>query len=446
MVPITIILKTIFAITISFIPFSTCDLISPEATSTAHSTGLTLDLIHRDSPQSPSYDPSLSHSQRLTNSFLRSLKRLHYFNSQNTLASSLPDTDLVNAAGEYLLKYSLGTPPVPSLGIADTGSNLIWTQCQPCLTCFNQTLPIFTPKASSTYKKVLCKTPACTSFPGSSCSTTRGTCAYSEDYLDGSYSRGELSTDTFGLGGGKTVFSVPNVAFGCGFKNNIKFFDGGESGIIGLGGGPLSLVRQLGPLAQGKFSYCLLTVSDKSSTSRLHFGDRALVAGPGTVSTPLARKSPQTFYYATMEGISVGGQRLGFNDGPGPAQEGNIIVDSGTTLTLLPPGLYGRLREAVKRSVNLREVKDPKGVLDLCFMSREDKVRIPDVVVHFKGADVKWGQDNLLVRTSDESVCLAVLPFEGGAIYGNVAQGNFLVGYDLEARTLSFKPAQCAQS
>ncbi|GER48551.1 eukaryotic aspartyl protease family protein [Striga asiatica] len=445
MVPINIILKTIFALVISFIPLSTCDLISPEATSTTNSSGLTLDLIHRDSPQSPSYDPSLSDSQRLTNSFLRSLKRHHHFNSLNVLASSLPDTDLVNVPGEYLLKYSLGTPPVPSLGIADTGSDLTWIQCQPCLTCFNQTLPIFAPKASSTYKKVLCKTPACTSFLGSSCSTSRGTCDYSEDYVDGTYTRGELSTDTIRLGGGKTVFSVPNVVFGCGFRNNIHF-DGGESGIVGLGGGPLSLVRQLGPLAGGKFSYCLLTLSDKSNTSRLHFGDRAVVAGPGTVSTPLARKSLQTFYYATMEGISVGDQRLGFNDGPGRAREGNTIVDSGTTLTVLPPGLYGRLREAVKRSVNLRENRNHQGVLDLCFMSREDKVRIPDVVVHFKGADVKWGQDNLLVRTSDESVCLAAVAAEGDAVYGNLAQGNFLVGYDLEARTLSFKPAQCAQS
>ncbi|XP_012849648.1 PREDICTED: aspartic proteinase CDR1-like [Erythranthe guttata] len=237
----------------------------------------TVDLIHRDSPHSPYYNPSQSHYQRLTSAVQRSFNR-----------------------------------------------------CQPCIECFNQTLPIFKPKSSSTYKTIPCSDRKCKSLYETSCSRTRKNCLYTETYGDGSFTNGLLATETITLDSsdGKRV-SFPNLIFGCGFKNG-GIFDGGESGIVGLGGETASLVKQLG---EGMFSYCLIPLSDnKSSSSKLNFGDSARVSGEGVVTTPLVKKEPDTYYYLTLEGISIGSQRLGFrdhnkSDSKGNGIDGNVIIE-----------------------------------------------------------------------------------------------------------------------
>ncbi|KAL8062206.1 hypothetical protein ABFX02_02G131700 [Erythranthe guttata] len=430
-------------IIISLISISKCDASSSKS-------GFTVDLIHREySPRSPSYDPSLSPYQRLANAVQRSFDRARRFDAKRIDSKQTdPRPEIVNARGEYLIQYSIGTPPVLSLGIFDTGSDLLWTQCKPCLKCFTQKLPIFTPNASSTYRRIPCNNPKCTSLKETFCSKSgKKNCLYGENYADGSSTNGELALDTLTLASstkGKTVTS-PNIKFGCGFSNSMPF-TAGESGIVGLGGGPSSLARQL-PYARGRFAYCLVSLSDnRSNSSKLSFGARARVSGRGVVSTPMVRKDPETFYYLTMEGITIGNQRLRFDDkNPRARPEGNIIIDSGTTLTLLPFGLYDRIVTALKSSINLKEIEDPQGVLELCYYSKDDAIKMPRVTVHFRGANVDLKQDNVFVRTSETSVCLAARPVEGEAIYGNLWQVNFLVWYDLSKRTVSFKAADCGR-
>lgn len=416
-------------------------LVSIGDSTTAAAAGFTTDLIHRDSPLSPSYDPSLSPSQRIANALKRSFHRARFFKQRQSLHAP-PQSDLIYSTGAYLMKFSIGTPPLPSVAIADTGSDIIWTQCQPCFQCINQSLPIFYPKNSSTYKKIACDSSRCNSSSDTYCSRNKKGCLYSESYEDGSFTDGELAIDTFTLAssGGRGAVSLPKITFGCGF-NNGGVFSGSESGIVGLGGGKASLVRQLGRLAKGRFSYCLVSVSDHSNSSKLHFGRAS--ASKRAVVTPLVHREPETFYYLTLEGISVGNQRLRL-DYAGGDREGNIIIDSGTTFTLLPPDLYEELEDAVKNSVKLERIEDPKRELRLCYLSRED-IEIPAMTVHFRGADVKWKHENVFTRTSDVSVCLAAQPSKDIAIYGNLAQINFLVGYDLVKKMVSFEPTDCGR-
>ncbi|KAG8391387.1 hypothetical protein BUALT_Bualt01G0182400 [Buddleja alternifolia] len=433
---------TLQSILISYITLISIFSISIFPSTKASNTGFTIDLIHRDSPQSPSYDISLTPSQRLGNALRRSFARVHRFKAKNGSHQS-PESDIINANGEYLMKYSIGTPPVQSLAIADTGSDTIWTQCQPCVKCFKQKLPFFKPKNSSTYKKIPCSSVSCSSLSDTSCSRNKKDCLYDDAYGDGSNTSGELATDTITLGStrGKKANSFRNIIFGCGFRNG-GIFDGGESGIVGLGGGKASLVRQLSPFVKGKFSYCLMPLSKASNSSKLNFGANAVVSGKGVVSTPLVSKKPETFYSLTLEGISVGNQRLGFNDS---GEEGNIIIDSGTTLTLLPEDLYDKLENVFKKLIKLKRIKDPQGFLKLCFFTRKE-IRIPDVTVHFKGADVKLKAENVFLRTSEVALCLAFQSAGYTNIYGNIAQVNFLVGYDLVKKTVSFKPKDCGIS
>ncbi|GFP88585.1 aspartic proteinase cdr1 [Phtheirospermum japonicum] len=417
-------------------------LISIVSLTKAITAGFTIDLIQRDSLQSPFHNPSLSPLQCRLNAIRRSFQRIQRFKAHHSKKS--PKSELIASSGEYLMKYSVGTPPVPSFGIADTGSDIIWTQCPPCLQCFNQTLPTFAPKKSSTYKRIPCKASTCTSLGMAFCSKSRKNCLYYEGFGDGSFTLGELLTDAITLPStnGRRVILAPNIIIGCGFING-GMFSVGESGVVGLGGGNLSLVRQLGSVAEGKFSYCLISQSGNNSkinSGRMSFGAKARVSGKRVVSTPLVHKDPNTYYFLTLEGTSVGNSSR-------VSKEGNVIIDSGTVLTFLPKNFYTNLVRGLNSSIELRRIKDPQRELDLCFFARRDDIEFPQVVFHFKGADVKLRRDNVFVRTSDVSLCLAAVPVpeQDIGIYGNLAQINFLVGYDLEKKTVSFKPADCVK-
>ncbi|KAL6176135.1 hypothetical protein ACLB2K_052771 [Fragaria x ananassa] len=403
-------------------------LISVISTTTI-TTSFTVDLIHRDSPLSPSYDSSTTHFRRLHESFLRSIARASRF----THAAATPtiESTVISSSGEYLMNLSVGTPPVQLLGIADTGSDLIWTQCKPCKQCFNQNPPLFDPAHSSTYKTLPCQS---------------NTCQYSYRYGDRSYTHGSLSVETFIVG----KVSLPKIVFGCGHDNGGTFDESG-SGLIGLGGGPLSFISQLSKSTNGgKFSYCLVPTAAKSDVaSKISFGSASIVSGAGTVSTSLVSKQPNTFYYLTLEAISVGEKKVLYKSQSNKAvagSEGNIIIDSGTTLTLLPPGFHDDVVAVLEAAINAERVSDPRGVLSLCFKSKKDDIGVPVITAHFSGgADVKLNALNTFARVEDDMVCFTMIPADDVAIFGNLAQINFLVGYDLDEGTVSFKPTDCTK-
>lgn len=212
----------------------------------ANGGGFSVDLIHRDSPDSPFYDPSETPSQRIAEALRRSISRANHFKPTSSPLSPIePRSEVFANKGEYLMKYSVGTPPFPVLGIADTGSDLIWLQCNPCSYCYEQKDPIFDPRESKTYRNVACNSTQCQSIEGTLCSSS--SCKYSVSYGHNiSYSNGDLAFDTLTLESTTSrPVSLRNVVVGCGRDNN-GTFDKKSSGIVGLGGGAASLVSQLG--------------------------------------------------------------------------------------------------------------------------------------------------------------------------------------------------------
>lgn len=416
----------------------------------SEASGFSSDLIHRDSLQSPSL---YSSSERVKTALQRSFNRAKNLVQDHSPRSA--SADIVPDQGEYLMRFSLGTPQVETLAIADTGSDLTWIQCKPCILCFKQKSPLFEPKKSSTYEPVSCTSNTCNALPRTSCNSSNGTCSYTITYGDRSYSRGDVATETITLGSTtRENVSIPNVIIGCGHMDQ-GTFGAGASGIVGLGGGKVSLIRQMGSSIQGKFSYCLVPYfGKKPKPSKINFGDHAVVSGGAVASTPIVAKTPATFYFLTLEGMTVGNQRLDLasslssdDDDSKVSQEGNIIIDSGTTLTFLPTELYYQVETAVKRQMNLREISDPQGLLNLCYFSTGNAdEKIPEITAHFKGADVKLKSVNTFIKTSQKSLCLSFAPATSFAIYGNLAQMDFLVGYDLEKKTVSFKPTDCSKA
>ncbi|CAJ1958382.1 unnamed protein product [Sphenostylis stenocarpa] len=410
--------------------------------------GFSVHLIHRDSPKSPFYNPNQTHFQKLNDSFHRSFNRVNHFYPKPKASHNTPQSVMTSNQGEYLVKYAIGTPPFEVMGIADTGSDLIWSQCKPCEQCYNQTSPLFDPSKSKTYQPVSCYSRVCDSLGQTYCySDADPICQYAISYGDGSHSEGILAFDTLTLGS-TTDSSVefPNIPIGCGV-NNAGTFDSEGSGIVGLGGGVVSLISQIGPSIDYKFSYCLVPMFDSKSSSKLNFGENAVVDGPGTVSTPIIPGSVDTFYYLKLEGMSVGSKRIEFvDDLTSDGEKGNIIIDSGTTLTILPEKFYAKLESEVAAKINLERVNSTDQILSLCYSTHaHNAVEAPPIIAHFSGADIVLNSLNTFVSVSDNVLCFAFAPVATGSIFGNLAQMNHLVGFDLLRKTVSFKPTDCTK-
>ncbi|XP_030550270.1 aspartic proteinase nepenthesin-1 [Rhodamnia argentea] len=383
--------------------------------------------------------------ERLQRAMKRGKSRLQRLNSMVLAAgdSTEVESPIHAGNGEFLMQLSMGTPPDSLSAIVDTGSDLIWTQCKPCAKCFDQSSPIFDPKKSSTFSVLTCSSKLCEALPTSSCGTNG--CEYLYTYGDYSSTQGVLASETFTF---KDSVSIPKIGFGCGEDNEGSGFDQG-AGLVGLGRGPLSLVSQLGV---AEFAYCLTSIDD-SKTSKLLMGSEA-TSGNLTTSamktTPLIKNPLQpSFYYLSLEGISVGDTRLPIkkttfallDDG-----SGGVIIDSGTTITYIEESAFDLVKKEFKSQTKLPVDDSGSTGLDLCFKlpSDESQVEVPKLIFHFEGADLDLPGENYMIADSTVGlVCLAMGSSSGMSIFGNVQQQNMMVIHDLAKETLSFLPTEC---
>jgi len=153
-----------------------------------------------------------------------------------------------------------------------------------------------------------------------------------------------------------------------------------------------------------------------------------------------------SFYYLNLQAFSVGSNKIEFGSSLGNKLGlGNIIIDSGTTLSFLPTDFYSKLESAVANSIKLPRAKDLNQVSKLCYQTRSDKVDGPVITAHFSGANVLLYSSNTFVRVADDVVCFAFVPSQTRAVFGNLVQQNMLVEYDLQKNTVSFKLVDCTK-
>ncbi|KAK4253532.1 hypothetical protein QN277_010193 [Acacia crassicarpa] len=408
--------------------------------------GFSIDLIHRDSPLSPFFNSSMTHSERIQNAALRSMSRANRFgqsSSSTAETSESVETEVLPNDASYLMKISVGTPPVERWALADTGSDLIWFQCSPCPQCYPQNAQFFDPKSSSTYMSLSCNSNPCSALPHflvqgqtyPKCGTNNE-CTYFYSYGDQSYTNGELGTESVSF---SQAALFPKTVFGCG-HNNHGLYNMNNAGLVGLGQGTLSLVSQMGNVGR-KFSYCLPPYNPKITT-KLRFGEDATISENGLVSTPLiASSDSKTYYYLNLEGITVGQQKVSLTS----QSNGNIIIDSGTTLTLLPSSFYDQVEALVKQAVGADQFIVQINNHKLCYKNVNSIQNFPNFEVHFTGANLSLKPRNFFRMISNDVMCFAMLPTEGQPIYGNVAQINFEVEYDLDQKKVSFAPVDCTK-
>ncbi|CAK8535612.1 unnamed protein product [Lathyrus sativus] len=420
--------------------------------------GFSIELIHRDSFRSPFYNPTQTEFQRIFNEVQRSINRANYINREFAPTKNKLELSLTyDIAGEYLMTYSVGTPPFKVYGSLDTGSDLIWLQCKPCNICYNQTSPIFDPSKSSSYQNIPCSSRTCKYMEITSCSYDRDACEYTLEYDPGSKTQGDLSMETLTLHSTTgSIVSFPKTVIGCGHTNTWSYsYKGKSSGVIGFGKGDMSIIKQLGSSIDGKFSYCLIVndyYKQSNLSSKLNFGDDAIVSGDKVVSTPMVKmigNRQKDHYYLTLEAFSVGNKRIkykGFKREGTNASTHNIIIDSGTTVTILPRHFFNRLKSAVKKLVKLERFQDNSGSYSLCYNTTSKQPNFPVITAHFSGADVKLDSNGAFASILEGVKCFAFRPNNYGlGLFGCKAQMNHLIGYDLKKNIVSFKPTDCTK-
>ncbi|KAK8509374.1 hypothetical protein V6N12_018451 [Hibiscus sabdariffa] len=387
--------------------------------------------LHQERANIPTHAEILLQDQARVKSIHSKLaKNLGLTNVKQTDTANLPAKDgSVVGSGNYIVTVGLGTPKKDLSLIFDTGSDITWAQCEPCVrSCYKQKDPIFSPSSSSTYSNVSCGSAACdalTSATGNSPSCSSSACVYGIQYGDSSFSIGFFAKEKLTLTS-RDVFN--NFLFGCG-QNNQGLF-GGAAGLLGLGRDKLSLPSQTAIKYKKIFSYCL--PSSSSSTGFLRFGNGG-ISKSVKFTTLSTIPQGESFYGINMIGISVGGKKLSIS--ASVFADGGAIIDSGTVITRLPPTAYSALRSAFRGQMKQYPMAQPLSILDTCYdFSKYSSVTIPVISFFFsRGVGVPIDARGILYVNGISQVCLA---FAGNsddsdvAIFGNTQQKTLEVVYD----------------
>lgn len=267
---------------------------------------------------------------------------------------------------------------------------------------------------------------------------------------------------------------LPNFTFGCAHTAL-----GEPIGVAGFGRGLLSLPAQLSsfsPQLGNQFSYCL--VSHSFDQDRVRHPSPLILGrynekekdlgndGAGFVYTSMLENPKHPYFYCVgLDGISVGrrtiptADTLKRVDGRG---NGGMVVDSGTTFTMLPASLYNKVVTEFGRRVGrvherASDVEDKTG-LGPCYYY-DKVVNVPAVVLHFVGngsrvvlprrnyfyefidSDKKRNVGCFMLMDGGDDADLSGGP---GATLGNYQQQGFEVVYDLEKRRVGFARRHCA--
>jgi len=232
----------------------------------------------------------------------------------------------ISVDGEFYVQVLLGTPPVEFLLQVDTGSSDLLVYTSKCSDC-NGTY--YFHEKSSTSSLIACSDPFYRCL-GCQDVGTFSSCSFSDTYGDGSNVKGFLVSDYLSVG----EMSNITVTFGgITFSKSSSFENKPVSGIWGLAYSPLSswygppvfddIVVSTG--ISNIFSLCLNGNIGEMSMGIDYSND------PNFNWTPIIEEA---WYVIQLNSISVGNINL-----PLPS-ESVAIVDSGTTLMLLPDVTY----------------------------------------------------------------------------------------------------------
>ncbi|XP_041008183.1 aspartic proteinase Asp1-like isoform X1 [Juglans microcarpa x Juglans regia] len=285
----------------------------------------------------------------------------------------LPVDGNVYPIGFYNVTLNVGQPSKPYFLDPDTGSDLTWLQCEPCVQCTEAPHPPY----RHTNNLVACKDPLCKSLhpTGDYKCETPEQCDYEIDYADGVSSMGFLVKDLFSLNLTNGGHLRPHLALGCGYDQSPSLFSHPSDGILGLGKGKSSIISQLSSqgLVRNVVGHCL-----SGRGGGYFFFGNDLYDASRVVWTSMSRDH--------REHYSPGFAELIFGGKPTGIRNLLVVFDSGSSYTYLTSKAYEAVTSLVKKELprkHLREALDDK-TLPYCWSGRRRFKSIEDVVKYFK--------------------------------------------------------------
>jgi hypothetical protein len=370
-------------------------------------------------------------------------------NIGNVPASTVPIEGAVAIYGEYFVKVALGNPQDQLYLQVDTGSTDLLVYGEGCDGC---------PPEADKYNWGSSKTAVPQPCKGASLRCDKcynnTLCAFDDGYGDGSDVTGFVLNDTFalvGLEGPSATVTMGSIQYSTSNFEPIKV-----DGIFGLAYSTTSAWGGESPLISFMkennyylaFSMCLHNDSGSS-----------LTVGIDAHSNPNIAWSPRVFkayYSVTLESMMVSGQALKV---PPKSINGKYgaLVDSGTTLIILPTPVFTALKAAFKANCSAYKLPGVCGVKDKdsifagnCFdMTEEDKAHFPDFSVKVKGIDKVQtiGSVKYLVHQGNE-LCLGIVPSgdEDVTILGDTFMRGFYFVFDQVTNSVGFADqSQCPE-
>ncbi|XP_020681713.1 aspartyl protease family protein At5g10770-like [Dendrobium catenatum] len=346
-----------------------------------------------------------------------------------SLFARVPVSIILGGASGYIINIGLGTPTKSFSVMFDTGSDLTWTQCVPCVNCYPQKNPFYDPTQSSTFTDILCNSSFCTKLDKFGCSST-STCLYEEEYTDHSSTNGSLIQDTLTF----SSDTIQNFRFGCGHNNTGDF--GQADGLLGLGRGAISIISQTAQFYNKVFSYCL--PSGSNEIGYLELGTSV----PGVKYTPmLTNPNIPSLYFLKLIAISIAGTRLSFS----PTE---TMLDSGASFSYLPPTIYSALRSIFRKEMTNYPMASPLFNLDTCYdLTGHSEVDAPEIVLIYDGEVTAYldGSGILYIHSLSQA-CLTFAKTNEEvkvAIIGNMHQRRFNIVYDVANSRIGFGSNGC---
>ncbi|XP_047316548.1 aspartic proteinase 36-like [Impatiens glandulifera] len=368
-----------------------------------------------------------------------------------------------NLAGLYLTKVKLGSPPREFNVQIDTGSDVLWVNCNSCSDCPSSTqlgieLNLFNPANSYTSSLISCSDTLCSSMvhtTAAQCFTESNQCGYSFRYGDGSgtsgfYLQDLLYFDTI-MGTSLMENSSAPIIFGCStsVSGDLTKEDRAIDGIFGFGQQDLSVMTQLSSrgITPRIFSHCLRGEGD---------GGGILVLGEildsRIVYTPLVPSQPH--YNLYLESISINGQPLPIDQAVfETSYDRGTIVDSGTTLSYLVAEAYDLFISAVNDVISqYATLVISKG--NQCYKLSDSGIDMfPRVAFNFAGgvSMVLTPKDYLLNYGPIDgvpSMCIGFQKAQGQdiTILGDLVLKDKIIVYDLARQQLGWADYDCSMS
>ncbi|KAJ1418894.1 Xylanase inhibitor, C-terminal [Sesbania bispinosa] len=388
--------------------------------------------------------------------------------------------------GLYFTKVKVGSPAKEFYVQIDTGSDILWLNCNTCSNCPQSSglgieLNFFDTASSSTAALVSCSDPICSyavQTATSECSSQVNQCSYNFQYGDGSGTSGYYVSDSmyFDMIVGQSMLSNSSstVVFGCSTyqSGDLTQTDKAVDGIFGFGPGALSVISQLSSqgITPKVFSHCLKGEGN---------GGGVLVLGeilePNIVYSPLVplqvqlypnpelgsflgfylRQSylpyPWPHYNLNLQSIAVNGQLLSIDPEVfATSNNRGTIVDSGTTLAYLVEEAYDPFVNAITTFVS--QFSRPiisKG--NQCYLVPTSLGDIfPPVSLNFMGgASMVLRPEQYLIHYGFlDGAAMWCIGFqkvqEGFTILGDLVLKDKIIVYDLANQRLGWANYDCS--